>query len=273
MCNEQQKRMLNYPPALFEFGLPSLEQIFRFNANRGEYGPGDVETHVKERMRLAALREPHVFERTRPKGTVLQVRGVPLPGGGFVTMDLDVTNEKRRQPTEARDPNADPLTQLPNWTLFLDRFEQVMARVRRGQIAAMHFIDLDRFKQVQVQLGNGVSDNLLRGVAQRLRNAVRAADTVIRYGEDEFVVLQSEIERPSCVARFSKRLVGAIRQPFDIQTYRIAIGASIGVALLPRDGSEPQELLNVACSRLKKSRAETDETISVSDSANAVFAV
>lgn len=69
--NDQQKRLLDYPPALFEFGLPSLEQIFRFNAMRGEYGPGDVETHVAERMRLAALREPHVFERTRPSGMAL----------------------------------------------------------------------------------------------------------------------------------------------------------------------------------------------------------
>jgi PAS domain-containing protein len=85
VCNEKQKEILQYPPALFEFGMPTLEQIFRFNAIRGEYGPGDIEAHVKERMRLAALREAHVFERTRPNGTVLQIRGVPLPGGGFLT--------------------------------------------------------------------------------------------------------------------------------------------------------------------------------------------
>ena len=77
VCNEKQKALLGYPPALFEFGLPSLEQIFRFNANRGEYGSGDIDAHVRERMRLAALRQPHVFERTRPNGTVLQIRGVP----------------------------------------------------------------------------------------------------------------------------------------------------------------------------------------------------
>lgn len=273
ICNEKQKQLLDYPPALFEFGLPTLEQIFRFNAIRGEYGPGDVEDHVRDRMRLAARREPHVFERTRPNGTVLQIRGVPLACGGFLSMYLDVTREKRHTGPDRRDPNHDHLTELPNWTLFQDRFEQVMARVRRGQIAAMHFIDLDRFKQVEAQLGQRVAENLLKGVAFRLRNTARATDTVMRYGEDEFVILQSEVDRPSSVARLSKRIVDAIRQPFDIQNFRVTISASIGLALIPRDGSDPQELLNVARANLQKGRAEADETVTVNDSANAVFGI
>jgi PAS domain-containing protein len=93
ICNERQKRLLDDPPALFEFGLPSLDQVLRFNANRGEYGPGEVEDLAAERMRLAARREPHVFERTRPNGTVLQIRGVPLAGGGFLAIRPDATTE------------------------------------------------------------------------------------------------------------------------------------------------------------------------------------
>jgi diguanylate cyclase (GGDEF)-like protein len=273
LCNEKQKQLLDYPPALFEYGLPSLEQIFRFNAIRGEYGPGDVEVHVQERMRLAALRERHVFERTRPNGTVLQIRGEPLDGGGFLTMYLDVTHDRQRQVTQVRNPNHDPLTELPNWPLFLDRFAQVMARVKRGQIAAIHFVDLDRFKQVEAQLGQRVSEQLLKGVALRLRNTARATDTVMRYGDDEFVVLQSEVDRPLSVARLSKRIVDAIRQPFDIQNFHIAIGASIGVALIPRDGSDPEELLNVAKSHLNRERSEVAESVTVKDSANAVFGI
>jgi diguanylate cyclase (GGDEF)-like protein len=273
LCNERQKQLLDYPPALFEFGLPTLEQIFRFNAIRGEYGPGDVEEHVRERMRLAARREPHVFERTRPNGTVLQIRGVPLACGGFLTMYLDISKEKRRGAIDSQAGYHDPVTELPSWPLFQDRFEQVAARVRRGQIAAVHFIDLDRFKQVEAQLGSRVSESLLKGVALRLRGAARATDTVIRYGDDEFVVLQSEVDRPSSVARLSKRIVDAIRQPFDIQNYRITIGAGIGVALMPRDGSDVQHLLGVARSNLQRGRSETDETVTVNDSANAVFGI
>jgi diguanylate cyclase (GGDEF)-like protein len=261
VCNEKQKEILQYPPALFEFGMPTLEQIFRFNAIRGEYGAGNIEAHVKERMRLAALREPHMFERTRPNGTVLQIRGVPLPGGGFLTTYLDVTHEKTEQQPEARNPNVDPLTDLPAWGLFMDRFEQVMARVRRGQIAAIHYVDLDRFKQVREQLGVRVADALLKGVALRLRNAARATDTVTRLGEDEFVILQSEVDRPSSVARLSNRIVEAIRQPFEIQTYRISTGASIGVALIPRDGTTPEELIAVAKLHLERSRAEVEDSV------------
>lgn len=198
---------------------------------------------------------------------------MPLPGGGFLTMYLDISRERQRRTADGCNPNLDPLTELPNWTLFLDRFEQALARVRRGQVAAMHFIDLDRFKQVEAQLGGRVAEKLLKGVALRLRNTVRATDTVIRYGEDEFVVLQSEVDRPSCVARFAKRLVGAVRQPFDIQTYSIEIGASVGVALMPRDGTDAQDLLNVARANLGKRRAKRDETVTVKDTANAAFAV
>jgi PAS domain-containing protein len=84
LCNEQQKALLQYPDALFAEGNPALEQIFRFNAIRGEYGPGDVEAHVQKRMNLAREGRARVVERTRPNGTMLQIRGVPLEGGGFV---------------------------------------------------------------------------------------------------------------------------------------------------------------------------------------------
>ena len=274
LCNDKQKQLLDYPPDLFAFGLPSLEQIFRFNAIRGEYGPGDVEHHVRERMRLAARREPHVFERTRPNGTVLHIRGVPLACGGFLTMYLDVTGERRPQATtDGQGGMTDQITGLPNWALFEDRFAQVLARVRRGQIAALHFIDLDRFRKVEEQLGRSVADRLLRGVSLRLRHAARATDTVTRYGDDEFLVLQSEVDRPSSVAKLSQRIVSAIREPFEIDAFKIAIGASLGLALIPRDGTDIQHLTGVARANLQKTRNETDESISVNDTADPVFTV
>lgn len=260
VCNERQKELLDYPPALFEFGMPTLEQIFRFNALRGEYGPGDTEDHVRERMRLAALREPHVFERIRPNGMVLQIRGVPVQGGGFLTTYVDITDEKLRQsPAAPHNSYADPVTELPNWSLFLDRFEQVLARVRRGQIAALHFVDLNHYKKVEAQLGAKVADGLLKSAALRLRNTARATDTVTRYGDDEFVVLQTEVDRPSSVARLSTRIVDALRQPFDILNYKISIGGTVGLALIPRDGTKPEELLAVAKTNLQRVRREAGE--------------
>ncbi len=282
LCNEQQKRLLEYPPALFEYGLPTLEQIFRFNAVRGEYGPGDVEQHVQERMRLAAKREPHVFERVRPNGTVLEVRGQPLAGGGFVTTYLDVTALRKGAPSKASpavalpapiEPNHDPLTGLPNWLIFEDRFHQLLARVKRGHVAAVHYIDLDHFQKAQSTLGPELSGRFLRMVADRLRKVARTTDTVARLGDDEFIVLQTDVDRPSSVAKLAHRLVDAVKLPYEIGRYRVAVGASVGIALTPRDGVEADVLIAKARDALDRARNEIRESITVNETRSVVAGV
>jgi len=102
LCNRELKGLLQYPKSLFEYGPPSLEQIFRFNATRGEYGPGNVEELVAQKMKLVNLQRSHVYERTRPNGTVLEVRGAPLANGGFVTTYLDVTHQRAARQVETQ---------------------------------------------------------------------------------------------------------------------------------------------------------------------------
>src|SRR5688572_16750620 len=90
--------LLDMPPELFAAGKFTLEQAFRYNALRGEYGPGDVEEQVRQRLELARKFEPHSFERKRPNGQVLSIVGKPLPGGaGFVTTYTDITERKRAE--------------------------------------------------------------------------------------------------------------------------------------------------------------------------------
>ncbi len=88
--------LLDFPPELMRVGLP-LAELFRFNARRGEYGPGDPETLVEERVQLARRFESHCFERTRPDGTVLEIRGEPLASGGFITIYEDITARKQAE--------------------------------------------------------------------------------------------------------------------------------------------------------------------------------
>ena len=88
--------LLGFPPELFARGF-HMGEAFRFNAERGEYGPGPVEEQVRQRLELARRFEPHAFERARPDGTVIAVRGKPLPGGGFVTTYTDVTEQRRAE--------------------------------------------------------------------------------------------------------------------------------------------------------------------------------
>jgi signal transduction histidine kinase len=95
-CNRRYLDLLDFPETLGTPGTPA-EAFFRFNAERGEYGPGDVETIVQERLALVRKFEPHHFERVRPDGTLLEVRGAPLPDGGWVAVYTDVTERRRNE--------------------------------------------------------------------------------------------------------------------------------------------------------------------------------
>ncbi len=246
LCNDQQKRLLEYPDTLFAGGNPKLEDIFRFNALRGEYGPGEVEEHVNMRMERAREKLPHVFERTRPNGTVLEIRGMPLPAGGFVTTYLDVTEQRRQQALIAHLAHHDPLTDLPNRALMLDRLGQALARVRRGDAMALYYLDLDRFKPVNDTYGHAVGDALLVEVAQRFRRATRETDTVARIGGDEFVVLQSGVRYVSDVEVLAQRLVNSLSGRHVIGDHIVEIGVSIGIAIAPVHGYDPDQLLGRA---------------------------
>lgn len=95
--NEEFLRLLEFPAELLAGQNPSMETLFRYNLLRGEYGPGNDEARVRAYLERACLMQPHVFERTRPNGTILEVRGLPLPEGGFVTIYTDITSRKKTE--------------------------------------------------------------------------------------------------------------------------------------------------------------------------------
>jgi PAS domain S-box-containing protein len=96
-CNRRLRQLLDFPDALFEPELPTLYDLALFNARRGEYGPGVPEQQARELCERASTRQPHVFERQRPDGTVIEVRGTPLPTGEFVSIYTDITDRKRAE--------------------------------------------------------------------------------------------------------------------------------------------------------------------------------
>ena len=96
VANRRFYEILDFPLNRLPVGAP-LSEVFRFNAERGEYGPGDVEEKVRERIALARKMEPHHFERMRPDGTVVEIHGTPLPEGGFVTTYTDITARKKAE--------------------------------------------------------------------------------------------------------------------------------------------------------------------------------
>ena len=265
LCNRQQKELLEYSDELFAGGYPSLERLFRFNAERGEYGPGDVELHVKRRMALARKREPHVYERRRPNGTIVEVRGVPLNGGGFLTTYFDVTEQRRTRDLIAHMAHHDPLTDLPNRILFNDRLQNAVALAKRGALMAVHYIDIDRFKPVNDRYGHKAGDDLLVGIAGRMRAMVREHDTVARLGGDEFAVVQTGIRVPRDAETLARRIVEKLAAPFRFSPEPISIGASVGVALAPLHGDSSDELLMKADAALYAAKADGRSRFTIYD--------
>ena len=256
LCNDQQKALLDYPDELFSSGFPTLEELFRFNARRGEYGPGDVEEHVRRRLSLVRERRPHQYERVRPNGTVLEVRGVPIEGGGFVTTYVDVTDQRRNQELIAHMAHHDMLTDLPNRKLLADRLQMAIAYSARNGLMAVHFLDIDNFKPVNDNMGHKAGDELLVAISTRLRSSIREHDTVARLGGDEFAIVQTGIRTHNDAAVLADRIIGQISRPFDIASTQVRVGVSIGIAFAPIDGSTTDELLAKADSALYRSKAQ-----------------
>ena len=141
---------------------------------------------------------------------------------------------------------TDPLTQLPNRTLFHDRLQQTIAAARRDNKPFSLFImDLDRFKDINDTLGHHIGDMLLQQVAQRLRTKLRESDTVARMGGDEFAILLPTVSAKHADMA-ARMLLQALRTPFVVEDHSLDIGTSIGIALYPDHGIDANVLVQRA---------------------------
>jgi diguanylate cyclase (GGDEF)-like protein len=149
----------------------------------------------------------------------------------------------------------DSLTKLPNRQLFKDRLEQSIAQaIAHGYMNALLFIDLDHFKTVNDSAGHTVGDKLLRLAAQRLRKCTGNADTVARLGGDEFTVILTDLASPHDAAQVGERIVDALSDPFQIDAVEYFISASIGITMIPTDGSSVEKLLRNADTAMYKAK-------------------
>lgn len=145
------------------------------------------------------------------------------------------------------DAMHDPLTGLPNLTLFNDRLKQGLAQARRhGWQLAVVFLDLDQFKHINDTHGHDVGDGVLELVAQRLKAGLRAGDTVCRRSGDEFLLLMLEVGNAQAVLRLMTVLGAALAVPADVRGVSVSVAVSMGAALFPEDGQEAQVLLERA---------------------------
>ncbi len=248
VINHRALELLGLPPD-FIHGQRSFTDVMSCLWAQGDFGhDGEaLDPKLREFVKAGGLGEIGVYERTRPDGTALEVRSVPLAGGGFVRTFTDVTSRKDSEARIAHMARHDELTGLANRVLFRERIELAIARTRRtDERFAVLLLDLDRFKGVNDTMGHPAGDALLKMTAQRLCRTVRETDTVARLGGDEFAIVQTLIGSRADVERLCARILDAIKEPFEIAGHGVDIGTSIGIAVAPDDGLEAEGLLKNA---------------------------
>lgn len=165
----------------------------------------------------------------------------------YVTVFQDITDIKRYQEEITYHAYHDPLTGLPNRLLFDDRLRHAIARAKRDhKKAAVLYIDLDGFKEINDAHGHNVGDMVLRGVAVRLAASLRDEDTVSRLGGDEFIILLENTGHKRGVRLVAEKILSAVREPFSLKGREISVGASLGVAMFPSEVDDPETLIKSA---------------------------
>ena len=166
----------------------------------------------------------------------------------YVAIQRETTEHKRMEERLYRGAFHDPLTDLPNRTLFVDRLGQAMRR-RVGEVGprfTVLMMDLDRFKLVNDSLGHQAGDKLLIQIARRLEIGLRPVDTVARLGGDEFVVLLDDLEDAGDAPRVAERILQELKRPFDLDGHEVFAGASIGIAYGDVRYAQPDEIMRDA---------------------------
>jgi diguanylate cyclase (GGDEF)-like protein/PAS domain S-box-containing protein len=217
-----------------------------------EEGRALLERNIARRQQ--GISERHEFKFLRRDGSELWATLATNPifdneGGylGALALVSDITAGKQSSELIWHQANFDMLTALPNRHMFHDRLRQEIKKAKRESLfLALLFIDLDGFKQVNDSFGHAQGDALLVEAASRIASCVRASDTLARLGGDEFTIILSGLDHVSSIERIAHNVIGALNKPFLLEGDQALVTASIGIALYPSDGSDPEELLRHA---------------------------
>ena len=161
----------------------------------------------------------------------------------FVGVFSDITSRKSTEKELLKLANSDPLTELPNRSFFQASHSNL---VRRATPHALLCLDMDNFKKINDSLGHQTGDILIKQIAKRIQRMTDSNSTCYRLGGDEFSILMEDFSDIHTITHFAQNILNTLSRPFIINKQEFVLGASIGIALFPEDGSSPQELLKNA---------------------------
>ncbi|MEP7349065.1 MAG: EAL domain-containing protein [Sphingorhabdus sp.] len=244
VCNDRYLEIYGLSGDIVKPGCTLLD-LMKHRKAEGFFA-GNIRKYCKNILDTVKHGETSMQYIATTDGRAIHIVHKPMACGGWVVTHEDVTLYKRAEDQIAHMAHHDALTDLPNRVLFAEQLQQALHWVARDEQLAVLFIDLDNFKNINDTLGHPVGDELLKIVAQRLRHCIRETDVIARLGGDEFVIVQTRVEQPSGVAALASRIREAIMEPYDILEHHIVIDSSIGIALSPDDGTEPEQLIKNA---------------------------
>lgn len=240
-CNEAAARLLGY----------ERTDLLGRNVNDLCADADDLRTVTRSLRDLGSVSDLELRLR-RKDGSVVWVTAtanrLQLASGDEVVDGtlIDITERKRAVEQMEFLAYHDALTGLPNRALFHDRLAmQLLQATRDSQPVAVMFMDIDRFKRINDTLGHSVGDLLLCEMANRLRQCLRAGDTVARFGGDEFA-LMARLNSLDGAEKVGRKVLKAVTRPFELGGQRVHVSASVGVALYPADGGDPESLIKCA---------------------------
>lgn len=233
-----------------------------------------VDPSDRERLMLKFVAEGVVrnFELRlrRPDGRhvwgLVSLADIPIEGEDLLLFAfVDISALKEAEEEIRKLANHDALTGLPTLRLFKDLFMEAAARANRdgGQFAIL-FVDLDGFKGVNDTLGHGAGDHVLQEMARTFLQCVRGTDKVARIGGDEFVVLCEKITRPMAL-KIARRIVEGAGSPMTVAGHEVRIGASVGIALYPANGTSLDALMKAADDAMYRVKHSTKGAVAIAD--------
>jgi diguanylate cyclase (GGDEF)-like protein len=244
ICNSRYHQMYGMPPEVVKPGM-TFRQLLALRASKGLFS-GDFDAYVDNLLSRLARGETASRLVELPDGRTVSIVSRPMADGGWVVTHEDITERREAEKKIAHMARHDALTDLPNRVLLRERIAEALYETKRGEPIAVLYLDIDHFKSVNDTFGHPTGDDLLKLVAARLQGCVREHDTVARIGGDEFAIVQAKVAQPEDAAMLARRICETIRAPYEINGHMLLVDTSIGIAVAPSDGNEPDALLKNA---------------------------
>jgi diguanylate cyclase (GGDEF)-like protein/PAS domain S-box-containing protein len=255
LCNDLYVEMYGYSREIVKPGF-AFAELLRYRTEPGEFVHHDTERYRADLMAAIARGQVMTSILKTADGREVLVTNSPMTAGGWVSTHEDITDRRKAEATIVHMVHHDALTDLPNRLQFYEQTRQMLARSKRGEHLAVFCLDLDRFKEVNDAHGHPVGDLLLKAVADRLRQCVRDIDMVARLGGDEFAIVQAGASQPTDATSLASRLIEVISAPYELGAHQVTVELSLGIALAPGDGLDPDQLLKNADTALYRAKSD-----------------